>query len=113
MEHTEGKWEVCRPLDMEGMRHSFIDSKEGKIGRIDGYFEKNGETRHPTAEQATANAQRIVQCVNNFDEVCDALQSLYDEQNGPPLIRDEERWQEAMDKSSKALKKQAVNSQLD
>ncbi len=30
----------------------------------------------PTKEQAKANAKRIVQCVNNFDEVLDALKGL-------------------------------------
>jgi hypothetical protein len=38
------------------------------------------------------------------DELIEALQSLYDEQNGPPLIREEKHWKEAMDKAEKALK---------
>ena len=33
----------------------------------------------------------------------DALQDLYDEQNGPPLLRDEVSWQAAMDKAEKLL----------
>lgn len=33
----------------------------------------------------------------------DALQALYDEQNGPPLIRDRDSWQAAMDKAEQAL----------
>ncbi len=32
-----------------------------------------------------------------------ALQDLYDEQNGPPLLRDELSWQAAMDKAEKLL----------
>ncbi len=32
-----------------------------------------------------------------------ALQDLYDEQNGPPLLRDELSWQVAMDKAGKLL----------
>lgn len=39
------------------------------------------------------------------DELAEALQSLYDEQNGPPLIRYAEQWQMAADKASKALAK--------
>lgn len=33
----------------------------------------------------------------------EALQALYDEQNGPPLIRDKAYWEAAMAKASKAL----------
>lgn len=33
----------------------------------------------------------------------EALQALYDEQNGPPLIRDKADWEAAMAKASKAL----------
>lgn len=36
-----------------------------------------------------------------------ALQALYDEQNGPPLIRDAARWESAMQLSSKALEASA------
>ena len=34
----------------------------------------------------------------------EALQSLYDEQNGPPLIRYQKSWEAAMDKAEQALK---------
>ncbi len=33
----------------------------------------------------------------------DGLQALYDEQNGPPLLRDEKKWQAAMDTASELL----------
>ena len=33
----------------------------------------------------------------------EALQDLYDEQNGPPLLRDKASWQAAMDKACKLL----------
>lgn len=38
-----------------------------------------------------------------IERLKDALQSLYDEQNGPPLIRDQKSWQEAMDKACACL----------
>lgn len=38
-------------------------------------------------------------------ELMEALQALYDEQNGPPLIRHEAQWQAAMDAARAALKK--------
>jgi hypothetical protein len=34
----------------------------------------------------------------------EALQSLYDEQNGPPLIRHKESWQAAMDEAGALLR---------
>ena len=38
-----------------------------------------------------------------IEQLRDALQALYDEQNGPPLIRDAARWEAAMQLSSNAL----------
>lgn len=37
------------------------------------------------------------------EQLKDSLQSLYDEQNGPPLIRNKESWQKAMDEADKLL----------
>lgn len=34
-----------------------------------------------------------------------ALQGLYDEQNGPPLLRHKDSWQKAMDEASKLSSK--------
>ena len=45
------------------------------------------------------------------DELVEALQSLYDEQNGPPLIRYEKHWNAAMMKAEAALR-QAKESKL-
>lgn len=39
-----------------------------------------------------------------LDTANDALQDLYDEQNGPPLLRHEKSWQAAMDKAEEVLK---------
>jgi hypothetical protein len=36
-------------------------------------------------------------------ELVKALRDLFDEQNGPPLIRDEKRWQKAYDKAGEML----------
>ena len=38
-------------------------------------------------------------------ELLEALQNLMDEQNGPPLIRDADTWNEAMDKAATAIAK--------
>ena len=51
-----------------------------------------------------ANARRICHCVNTHEELVEALQALYDEQNGPPLLRDEiKEWGDAMILASQAL----------
>lgn len=42
--------------------------------------------------------------VKVYEPLADALQTLVDEQNGPPLFRHEKRWKEAMEKSRAALK---------
>ena len=46
---------------------------------------------------ATLKAQR--------DALLEALQALYDEQEGPPLIRRHRQWQAAMDKARAAIAK--------
>ena len=37
------------------------------------------------------------------DALLEALQALYDEQEGPPLIRRHRQWQEAIDKTRAAI----------
>lgn len=44
-------------------------------------------------------------------DLADALQTLYDEQNGPPLIRDAPQWQAAMDRARELLKAQAAKGE--
>lgn len=54
---------------------------------------------HTVTEQtlcAVCVAARLAQAI-------DALQELYDVQNGPPLIRDKDRWVWAMEKANAAL----------
>ena len=41
-----------------------------------------------------------------YDEVIEALQALHDVQNGPPLIKYEKDWNEAMELAQKVLAKQ-------
>lgn len=41
--------------------------------------------------------------VKLIEELADALRNLYDQQNGPPLIRHEKKWQAAMDQAKKML----------
>ena len=38
-----------------------------------------------------------------YKPLLDALQDLYDEQNGPPLIRDKDSWEKAMEKAKQAI----------
>ena len=47
--------------------------------------------------------QRIAELENQIEQLREALQALYDEQNGPPLIRDAAGWEAAMELASKAL----------
>lgn len=52
------------------------------------------------ADQALADLKAAEKQIEQLRE---ALQALYDEQNGPPLIRDAARWGAAMQLASKAL----------
>lgn len=42
-----------------------------------------------------------------IERLKEALQALYDEQNGPPLIRDQKDWEFAMALAEKALKQES------
>ncbi len=50
-------------------------------------------------------SDHIEELEGQVKELVEALGHLYDEQNGPPLIRDKDCWQAAMDKSQAALAK--------
>ena len=54
-------------------------------------------------EKIDLQAAEIELAEKEIKKLTDALRSLYDQQNGPPLIRDEKHWQEAMDKAAKCL----------
>jgi hypothetical protein len=58
------------------------------------------------AEQARLNgmgSEREARLLAVNAELVEALQDLYDEQNGPPLIRHEAKWHAAMDSARAAL----------
>ena len=52
------------------------------------------------ADQALADLKAAEK---QIEQLLEALQALYDEQNGPPLIRDASRWEAAMELASNAL----------
>jgi len=58
----------------------------------------------PSAE-TIEQAQEAWNTRQSDTELVDALQDLYDEQNGPPLIRHQSSWQKAMDKAGEMLTK--------
>ena len=49
-------------------------------------------------------AAELMEANHENERLKEALQSLYDEQNGPPLIRYQKSWEAAMDKAEQALK---------
>ena len=56
------------------------------------------------AEQALSEQPHPSNDRDEIKRLRDALQALYDGQNGPPLLRDEVSWQAAMDKAEEYLK---------
>jgi len=66
------------------------------------------ETEVNTMEtHCVARVERINQAISQikalYKPLLDALQDLYDEQNGPPLIRDKDSWEKAMEKAKQAI----------
>ena len=53
----------------------------------------------------TTHALKIAAVEAQRDALLEALQALYDEQEGPPLIRRHRQWQAAMDKARAAIAK--------
>ena len=49
-------------------------------------------------------AERVLELKAQRDALLEALQALYDEQNGPPLIRHQAAWEAAMEKARAAIK---------
>ena len=54
--------------------------------------------------RADVMRQRLVRAETQRDALLEALQALYDEQNGPPLIRHQAAWEAAMEKARAAIK---------
>ena len=66
---------------------------------------KDNTCSNPYSRRRYEECEEHKQLQVQLTETINALQSLYDEQNGPPLIRDKERWQEAMDEAGRLLVK--------
>jgi len=62
-----------------------------------------------SAEHQRLHRHDIVELLNIYEdgirELRDALQALYDEQNGSPLVRDADDWHEAMRQAESVLAK--------
>ena len=62
--------------------------------------------------QSVAKTQRVLSALSDdFYELYESLRSLYDEQNGPPLLRRAKQWQAAMDKARTAIAKATPQEQ--
>jgi hypothetical protein len=59
----------------------------------------------PGPDEAVANAALIVRAVNAHADLLEALETLVDEQNGPPLYRHAAGWEAAMNKARAAIAK--------
>lgn len=55
-------------------------------------------------DEAAAELRRLAAVEAQRDALLEALQALYDEQNGPPLIRHQAAWEAAMEKARAAIK---------
>ena len=84
-------------------QESIIDPQAAEIEQL--------KELHEMASQDVLNGIDIINrkdaeielAEKEIKKLTDALRSLYDQQNGPPLIRDEKHWQEAMDNAAKCL----------
>lgn len=71
---------------------------------IDLLFSEDITGDNPWAGEIIEQLQsRLAVAEEKIERLRDALQELYDEQNGPPLLRDEKEWRAAMDKAEKLL----------
>ena len=59
---------------------------------------------HAENERIGPLAERVLELKAQRDALLEALQALYDEQNGPPLIRHQAAWEAAMEKARAAIK---------
>ena len=54
-------------------------------------------------EKIKTKDKELAEAKAEIERLREALQNLFDEQNGPPLIRDEKYWRKAMDTAEKLL----------
>ena len=66
-------------------------------------FERHWDAITPT--KRSAHIRTRLDLADEAAEAVAALRELHDLQNGPPLIRDEARWREAMVKAEAVLRK--------
>ena len=81
----------------ESLEKEYMESDEYDEEQIDRKTEAWGRLR----KHARQDLPRMVGIVERLGE---ALRSLYDEQNGPPLLNRETQWQAAMDEALVLLK---------
>ena len=75
--------------------HQFAEDQIGRATAAEAALQLTKATH--ALKLAAVEAQR--------DALLEALQALYDEQNGPPLIRHQAAWEAAMQKARAAIKK--------
>lgn len=87
------KWKCDEKIQYE--RAELAESKlvEGMEDEIPDLYKKVGKKLRLELDNAGQRELRLLK----------VLRALYDEQNGPPLIRDEKQWQEAYDNAGDIL----------
>ena len=109
MKHTKLPWKfkqaVKKSFDRKEDCLVYHRNKDEEPLHIAESFQYQSNEHNAENGTSIANAQFIVTACNNHYELLEALQSLYDEQNGPPLIQDKESWEKAMKKAEQAIKK--------
>ena len=78
------------------------DEAAAELRRLHAENESLHEKYHTAIKQAIT--KRTNELLAQRDALLEALQALYDEQNGPPLIRHQAAWEAAMEKARAAIK---------
>lgn len=100
MAHIPKRWEVHQ--DIHGIAIYRVDSEQDLVDRICEVLPVCVyPSREPSAERTKANADLIAAA----PELLQALRDLYEEQNGPPLIRHQASWEAAMAKAEELMQR--------
>lgn len=70
-EHTKGEWYVSNTIQDDG---AFVYTKDNRFSAIARCYPRNETVK--SLEEATANAERIVKCVNAHDSLVAALEGV-------------------------------------
>ena len=97
------EWAWNRRVGLRKIGEKIMSIEE--TNRIAREFDKSEAEANVRLENKVSLWRIIKQLQAESKEWRDALQELYDWQNGPPLIRDEKPWQKAMDEASRLLSK--------